>query len=246
MRHRNIVLSITRYAVYFTPAQDHPLSKAAETWLGYSPWSGEPVERSSTAALDANLLEQFTTSARKYGFHATMKAPFRLADGQSEAGLRNACEQFASVSSSTEIERLTAKQLDTYFALVPERQSNELRNLAADAVEHFEPFRAALTEAETQRRLASPLTGAQRTLLSKWGYPYVFDEFRFHLTLGGGVAPKDQAVIASAINTHFAHSIDQPLAIDRIALFRQNTPDSAFEIIGHYELSKVQSVEPLQ
>jgi len=230
-------MTVTRYAVYFTPAQDHPLTAAAEHWLGRSAWRNEDVVRVTPPNTGPDVMERFTRSARKYGFHATMKAPFRLVEGQSEATLLQACEDFASAQAETTINHLIAKQKSTFSALVPAEQSDDLWALAASAVEHFEPFRAPLSGAEMERRLASPLTDRQKELLTRWGYPYVMEEFRFHLTLGGGVSQTEHTALADAINAHFADHIDTPLEVDRIALFRQDNSDTSFRILADYPLT---------
>ena len=230
-------MSVTRYAVYFTPAQDHPLTRDAETWLGRSAWRNEDVRRETPEGTTDDLQERFTRSARKYGFHATLKAPFRLAEGQDEEDLRNACAQFALDHASTDIAELIAKSIGSFSALVPARQSDALRDLAAEAVTYFEPFRAPLTDTEMERRLSSPLTNPQKDLLTRWGYPYVFDEFRFHLTLGGGVSATEHANLGGVIEKHFVSHIGRPLDIDRIALFRQDHADAPFHILADYPLS---------
>ncbi|MEO0547630.1 MAG: DUF1045 domain-containing protein [Pseudomonadota bacterium] len=230
-------MSVTRYAVYFTPAQDHPLTRDAETWLGRSAWRNEDVKRVTLDGTTDNLQERFTRSARKYGFHATMKAPFRLTESQYEEDLRDACAAFALDHAPTDIADLIAKPIGSFSALVPAQQSDGLRDLAAAAVEHFEPFRAPLTDAERERRLSSPLTDRQKDLLTRWGYPYVFDEFRFHLTLGGGVSADEHAKLGGVIDTHFGAHIGRPLDVDRIALFRQDHADVPFYVLADYPLS---------
>ncbi|MEM1038719.1 MAG: DUF1045 domain-containing protein [Pseudomonadota bacterium] len=238
-------MSVTRYAVYFTPAQDHPLTRDAETWLGRSAWRNEDVSRTTLDGTTEELQERFTRSARKYGFHATMKAPFRLAEGLDEKDLRDACAHFALDHAPTEIAEVIAKPIGSFSALVPAQQSDALRNVAAAAVEHFEPFRAPLSDVEMERRLSSPLTAAQKDLLTHWGYPYVFDEFRFHLTLGGGVSADEHANLGRVIEQHFANHIGRPLDVDRIALFRQDHADAPFHILADYPFSASEAAPSL-
>jgi len=228
-------MTVTRYAVYFTPAQDHPLTAAAEHWLGRSAWRNEDVVRVTPPNTGPDVIERFTRSARKYGFHATMKAPFRLVEGQNEATLLQACEDFASAQAETTINHLIAKQKSTFSALVPAEQSDDLWALAASAVEHFEPFRAPLSGAEMERRLASPLTDRQKELLTRWGYPYVMEEFRFHLTLSGRLPAADLAHWSAVVEQNLP-SLDTPFLIDQIALCGERS-DGRFELIQRYALT---------
>src|SRR5690606_24575986 len=76
-----------RYAIYFTPERDHPLTRKAAQWLGRDAFGGETLPPSSAAPLSAAEVAFQTAAARRYGFHATLKAPFRLAEGTSESEL---------------------------------------------------------------------------------------------------------------------------------------------------------------
>ena len=70
-----------------------------------------------------------------------------------------------------------------FVAIVPATPSPGLDELAADCVTGFERFRLPMTAQERSRRLAAGLSQHQTANLERWGYPYVFEEFRFHMTL---------------------------------------------------------------
>ena len=170
-----------RYAIYFTPRQDEPLARIAANWLGRDPFGAatRPVE--AVADLSAAEVAFHTASARRYGFHATLKAPFRLAANETEASLRAGLDHFAEATPVVTIPRLVVSQIDSFFALVPEGPLPPLNRFADDVVRGFDRFRAPLSEAEIKRRSPDSLKPAEFRNLCQWGYPYVFETFRFHI-----------------------------------------------------------------
>ncbi|MEM7748306.1 MAG: DUF1045 domain-containing protein, partial [Pseudomonadota bacterium] len=76
-------------------------------------------------------------------------------------------------------------------------------------------------------RLRSPLTDKQIENLDAWGYPYVFDEFRFHMTLTGRLPEAIQQDALTALRDLYAH-IDRPVTFDGIAICEQPDRDSQF------------------
>lgn len=201
-----------RYAIYYTPNRDDPLTHAAAKWLGRNPYD----------AMATNIkgsFEEVVAAPRKYGFHGTLKAPFRLADSVNENDLLERFYQFQDELEAFDVPPLRLDQLGPFFALVPSTACVALDALAANAVEVFEPFRAPLTDAELAKRKPDQLSAPQKKHLERWGYPYVFDEFRFHLTLTGPVAQEHALSVRQALEEQFAPFIDRPLRIDNCALF---------------------------
>ena len=94
-----------RYAIYFTPGRGHPLSRTAAKWLGRDPFSGETSAPPEIARLSPAEIAYHTAAARSYGFHATLKAPFRLAESETEASLNKAMEMFAGTVAPVIIPR---------------------------------------------------------------------------------------------------------------------------------------------
>lgn len=174
-----------RHALYFTPP-DGPLARFGAAWLGRDLWQGRDLAHPDLPGLPSGRIAELTETPRRYGFHATLKPPFRLAEGQTEAELlthlHDICRQLAPVTLTGGL-RLAG--LNGFAALVPAQPSPALQNLAAEVVRGFEPFRAPLTEAEIARRRPERLTAAQRANLRDWGYPWVMEDFRFHMTLTG-------------------------------------------------------------
>lgn len=175
-----------RYAVYYTPPPGR-FADFGASWLGWDLAAGQPVVQPVLPGLD---LPALTAEPRKYGFHATLKAPFRLAAGCQLGDLRDALAELASGLAPVILSGLRLARLGSFLALVPNENILPLRNLAEKLVIQLDPLRAALTEAEISRRRPEILTARQRAYLDRWGYPYVKDEFQFHMTLSGALQPR--------------------------------------------------------
>ncbi|MBX3573418.1 MAG: DUF1045 domain-containing protein [Mesorhizobium sp.] len=213
-----------RYAIYYTPPEQSELAKKAAAWLGRDAFTGEKSAPVASGPLSAGEVAYHTASARRYGFHATLKAPFRLAPGESEQGLAAAIDAFAASATPPVIARLALKQIDGFFALVPAERSTELETFSAEIVQQFDRFRAPMTDADLARRNPDALSPRELNHLQRWGYPYVLDCFRFHMTLTGRVAGSDVARVRDAIEAHFGDVIGAPLFVDTLAVFVE--PDS--------------------
>ena len=229
-----------RYALYFTPAEDAPLTRAASAWLGRDAFTGENLPQEDHPGFEAGEVFKLTDDPSRYGFHATLKAPFHLAEGKSEADLLKAMEAFAAETSAFDIPSVIVGQLGHFFALVPESLHPPLQKFAADVVETFEPFRAPLSEADIARRKPDTLPPGQRDNLMRWGYPYVFDDFRFHMTLTGPVPEAQAPVMASILKQRFAEFIGRPLRIDGLAIFVEPERSAPFLVHSWLPLKAAQ------
>jgi putative phosphonate metabolism protein len=220
-----------RYAIYFTPPAEDPLTRRASHWLGRDAFSGEMLVQPMIEAFSEATFSELTSDPRRYGFHATMKAPFELASTASEAELVDAFESFAAGQTPFTLASLVLGQIGPFFALVPGTRSPELECLAADCVTVFDRFRAPLNESEIARRRPERLTPNERRNLLTWGYPYVLDDFRFHMTLTGPVEPDDQSTMCAVIETHFCGLLDQPRVIDTLSLFIEPSRGAPFTLL---------------
>lgn len=225
-----------RYAIYFTPHQDDPLTRATARWLGRDPFSGTPVAPVAAAPFSAAEISFHTAAARRYGFHATLKAPFRLAEGETEKGLIAALDDFSRRSEPLCVPRAVVRRLDGFYALVPEEPFAALDAFAAGVVTGFERFRAPLSSEEIDRRNPESLTPGQLKNLQKWGYPYVFEDFRFHMTLTGRVPQSEAARMERAIDAFFGPLLAEPLEITSLALFVEPEPGAPFLVKSFHEL----------
>ena len=202
-----------RAAIYFTPPAGHPLTRTAGVWLGRSAFDGEPT-RSAEPSIDGRV-----AVPARYGFHATMKAPFALAEGTTLTDLDARLARFCAWQRPVTIERLALSHNGGFFALVPEASPPALSELAAEIVRSFEPFRAPLNRADVARRKPESLSERQRRNLWEWGYPYVFSEFHFHMTLTEAVPTAETEKVEAMLRQRFSPFYGEPLAIDALALF---------------------------
>lgn len=223
---------MTRYAIYLVPQPDSALWQFGCRALGYDSFSGSDMPFHDHAFYCANAGDDvmaWTEDPRRYGFHATLKPPFALKDGTTADALEAAAASFAAARKRFAVERLTVKSIGDFLALVPAEASPQLQQLAGDCVRHFEPFRAPLSAADRARRLGRPLSDSQMSNLDQWGYPYVFDEFRFHMTLSGRLASEVRSEAAAALSQLYA-PIDAPLDVDAICICEQADRASRFRV----------------
>ncbi|MBY5408333.1 DUF1045 domain-containing protein [Rhizobium leguminosarum] len=230
-----------RYALYFSPPKDDPLTGAASLWLGRNAFTGETYPAREYAQLGAADQFELTADPRRYGFHATIKAPFSLASSVTEKDLMTVAEDFAQRTQAFEIPELVLGQLGRFFALVPGSVHQPLQDFAAKVVRSFEPFRAALSEADMARRNPEKLSDSQRTHLQRWGYPYVMEDFGFHMTLSGQV-PETRAEVMKAILTErFADFTGRPLSISGLAVFIEEARGGPFKVHSWLPLAGAKS-----
>jgi putative phosphonate metabolism protein len=219
-----------RYALYFSPAEDHPLTEAAAAWLGREADGGGSFPTPVVPGITEGEVHVLTADPRRYGFHATLKAPFELAEGRTEEDLLVALDDFAARTTAFDIPQLVLDQLGRFFALVPDAVYPELQQFAASVVETFEPFRAPLSKADIARRKPDSLDEAHRANLLRWGYPYVFDQFRFHMTLTAQVPPEQSPAMKAELERRFSAFTQRPLPIDGIALFIEPARGADFTV----------------
>ena len=214
-----------RYAVYFDPAPGSELDRFGRWW--FAP-DGPPA----LSGFNQDRLAEIQASARHYGFHATLKAPFALADRCDERDLRAALADFARARAPLVLPPLQPTRLGPYLVLRPAEAAPELEALAADCVRFFEAMRAPLSESDIVRRRRARLTPRQDALLLQWGYPYVMEEFRFHMTLGGPLEPGEMDRAIAALAEPLSGLSRSPFVLDRLSLYFQPDRVSAFGLLA--------------
>lgn len=222
-----------RYAIYYAPQADSALWAKASAWLGYDAYTGEQLERPALPELDGLDLEVLTADPRGYGFHATLKAPFELASDRGEAELLAAAEGRAALLTPFEVP-VAPQALGRFLAFQLQRPSPEMLALHAVSVRDFDAFRAPLSDADLARRREAPLTPEQDARVVAWGYPYIFEDFRFHMTLTGAI--REDAVrerVLCALRDHFARETAEHL-FDGIAVFKQDHRQAPFRILERF------------
>ncbi|MEI4469923.1 DUF1045 domain-containing protein [Frigidibacter sp. MR17.24] len=223
-----------RYAVYWAPPAGD-LADFTARWLGWDAAAGRERAHPALPGLPQPVAE-LTDTPRKYGFHGTLKPPFRLVDGADPARLCAAVERLAAGLAPVRLQGLRLARLGRFLALVPEGDTAGLAALAATLVRELDPWRAPLTTEDILRRHAARLNPGQKALLDRWGYPYVMDEFRFHLTLTGALADEAEAeAVAVALEPEIAPYLPRPLEIEDICLFGE-AEDGRFHILHRYPL----------
>lgn len=222
-----------RFAIYAAPGS--ALRERAEQWLGRSV-TGDPVAPGLPDGWTREAIDAITVDARRYGFHGTLKAPFRLAEGRTPDELDAAVARFAAGQDATVIPSLALARLGGFFALVPGEETSGLHALAGKVVTGLDEFRSPATEDEIARRNPAALSPRQRDLLSAWGYPYVLDEFRFHLTLTDRIPDGRRPEVESVLNGWFADLLGADVAIDALAVFIEDEPGAPFRLRGLHPL----------
>lgn len=225
-----------RFAIYFAPSATSNLWERAATWLGRDAADGE-LFSGPVAGIDRDRLLNLTQSANRYGFHATIKAPMLLADGMTQADLQEALAEFAGRHQPFSLGQLKLASLHGFLALVLDGEHEQLQDFAAHVVEDFEPFRAPLSVKDRAKR-AQGLSERQIELLDAYGYPYVFEEFQFHMTLTDRLAGEDEQEVMQAAATWFGPVLEEPLLFDRLSLFHEPDTGKPFRRLADFKLGQ--------
>jgi ribose 1,5-bisphosphokinase len=223
-----------RHALYFAPEPASAWGRFGSAWLGRCAASGEAIKQPVIAGVAAAEQATLTESPRRYGFHATLKAPFRLrADAPLEA-ICGALDSFCASRVAFRIPRLQVAMLDDFLAVTLAAPDARISELAAACVTEFDRFRAPLDEAELARRRALPLTDREDALLRRWGYPHVLDAYRFHLSLSGRLRGAHPALV-DALQRAARAALDalalEPLVLESVCLFEEPAPGAPLRII---------------
>jgi putative phosphonate metabolism protein len=225
-----------RFAIYYTPAPGSALARFGSAILAYDCDAGAPIARRKLDGIDRDAAAAATSEPARYGFHGTLTAPFALAPGRSAEELRDALAAFAARRAPVPLGRLKVAPISGFTALVPAGPQDDVRTLAGDCVTAFNDFRAPLSARDRERRLAARLSPRQIELLDRWGYPYVFSEFRFHMTLTGRLPEHEQARWQTALAAAFLPLAETAVEIDAISLLRQDDRDGFFRVIARQPL----------
>jgi putative phosphonate metabolism protein len=220
-----------RIALYYAPGTDDPLHQRASAWLGRDAVIGAEIPQPAIAGVD---IAEVTADARGYGFHATLKPPFRV-QGDIQAALQ-AAQNFAARTAPFALPPLQITDLDGFLALRESAPCPALQALADGAVTALDAHRAPATEAEIARRKPEKLSPRQREYLASWGYPYVFAEWRFHMTLTRRLTPAEKAIILPAVTDALGDAPAISRTVTDICIFAQAAPGAPFTILERLKL----------
>jgi putative phosphonate metabolism protein len=225
-----------RYALYYAPNPDTALWQFGSDLIGYDAETGRDRAPPQPFGSIADW-SRLTDDPRRYGFHATLKAPFYLADGVDEDKLVRQVGAFARSQEPVPLGALTVSALGPFLALTGPSAPDELSAFAGRCVGAFEHLRAPLSDADRERRLKSPLTARQKIYLQQYGYPYVHEEFRFHMSLTGPLAGDRLEDIFESVSALYARSVPEvEVLLDQIAIFIQPSRDERFRVLERFPL----------
>ncbi len=229
-----------RYAVYFAPNPGTLAWLAGSHWLGRCAALLQPMQQLDIHGVAREELKRLTAAPRRYGWHATLKAPFALAPGVDWLTLHHAVQSLADSLQPFSMPPMQVERIDDFMALVPvatHPANARIQAAAAACVTQLQPLAAPLSDGDLARRRAAGLTPGQDALLQQWGYPFVLEEFRFHMSLTGSLAGSDDEtveLVQDAADQFFADL--PPLRFNSLALFAEPTPGADFVLLDHLEL----------
>jgi putative phosphonate metabolism protein len=218
-----------RYAVYFAPDKYSAWREFGARWLGRDEYDNSALPQPALDGMPPQAFAQITQEPRRYGFHATLKAPLRLAAGCDETILMRRLNALASTLKPVALGPLRVAAIGDFVALVPDAEPVGLQALAAACVRELDDLRAPLLEAERARRRAELLDARGIELLDLYGYPQVMERFRFHMTLTGPVDTAAAQSVIRAVAPEIARlNASAPLSLDRLCLFIERAPGEPF------------------
>ena len=220
-----------RYAIYFVPAAASELFRFGSAVLGYDCYTGASVKRPPGFDAEPDLWDRLTAEPRRYGFHATLKAPFHLSPSCAEAQLVSALHSFAGLGHTIPAFTPMVQMLSGFAAIVPGAASPATDELAGKCTTIFDAFRAPMSAQERAQRVAAGLNQSQIANLDRWGYPFLFADFRFHMTLTGKIHLNQRDVLDKLQGALSRACKDRVVPIERISLVRQNDAESPFRVI---------------
>jgi putative phosphonate metabolism protein len=230
--------SSSRYAIYFAPAESSLLDRLGSHWLGRDARTGETMTTELPASISLETWQAATDSPRRYGFHATLKPPFKLVKGMRAEDLKDALAKLAETQQAFSLPRLSLGTLGRFLALVLSTPSPALHDLAASCVRELDAFREPPDAVEIAKRMHPSLTKNEQQNLIAWGYPYVLDTWKFHMSLTSSLKPEDLELFREHLARRFSEVCEQPLLCDSICLFEEPAPNHPLLLIERYPLSK--------
>lgn len=211
-----------RHAAYFAPHQDQLLAELGGQWLGRCALTRRALGAPSFQEIASAKLGQYTAAATRYGWHATMKAPFTLKAGLPVDAIPEAFTNFAHSQEAITLAPLVLRNMGDYLALLPSEPSDALQALAFACVRALHPLAAPLTAQQLAQRRQARLSPEQDAMLLEWGYPFVGAQFQWHMTLTGSMhalPPADVQLLHEAAMQWFDPVLNRPITLDAISWF---------------------------
>ena len=227
--------NFSRYAVYFSPPEADYLSKFLAGWFGWNAHNGQNVPYHILENLNYDLSD-ITKEQYRYGFHGTLKPPFSLVDTKNLNDLKLALVELSKSIKKFEIPSISLKVLNGFVAIVSTTENRPIMALAKKCVEELDLFREVESVERIQRRRSRTFSKSEEYNLKRWGYPYVMDNFQFHLTMSGRLKPEVLKNVIEVLNSELQGVLNKPLPIGEICLFGENASNGNFQIIQKFSL----------
>jgi len=224
-----------RYALYAAPPSGSALAAFGAAWLGYDAETGQTLAPPVIDGLTPDRWDLLTKRARHYGFHGTFKAPFELANGKSAKEMIDALADFAAARHAFDLP-LTLARIGGFLALVPATEIAAVNDLANVCVDAFDGFRRPETPDQVAKRRAG-LSARQSAHLDRWGYPYVFEDYRYHMTLTDPLPGEESERLQGALAELLKPLLAQPMRLDAICLFTQSDRAAPFRLTRRFPLA---------
>ena len=226
-----------RYAIYYAPAPGSPWWQFGAHWLGRDECKDSALTQPVLTHIKPEVLRSITSSPRRYGFHATLKAPFGLAVGRTVAQLQSRLNMLARTLQPVAVGPLHAIALGDFLALVPTHAPEKLMQLASACVRDLDDLRRPLEPEDLARRRPKKMDARALELLHQYGYPHVLERFRFHFSLTGPVTPESAQTVLHEVQDRVAYlNATEPLRLDRLCLFVEPGHGQAFTRMADVEL----------
>ncbi len=226
-----------RHAAYFAPAPDSAAWQLGVQWLGRCPHSGQNLAQPVPEFWEPAAFAQITREPRRYGWHATLKAPFALATHSSPMDLRACFVEVAAAVKVPIVLDVELAQVGNFLALVPRQRCTSLHGLADACVRQLHPCAAPLPPSEIARRRGCGLTVRQEDMLAQWAYPYVFEDFAFHITLTGALdalSAEQSQHLRQHARAWFEPLLSQGLRVDGLSWFVEDQPGADFRWVERF------------
>lgn len=228
-----------RFAIYFAPPPGSDWWAAGSRWLGRDAASNTRIEQPGFDGLAPEQQRQLTAEPARYGWHATLKAPFVLSEGVGLDDLRGALQALAASFTAFHMPALQVRQLGNFLALCPEGDKEAINAVASACVTRLDRLAAPLSSDELERRRRKgSLSTQEDALLVRWGYPYVLERYRFHLSLTGNLQGVDDTTakhLEQAAQVWFGAL--PPCPFDGLSLFVEPTQGADFVFVERWELA---------
>jgi putative phosphonate metabolism protein len=224
----------SRYAVYFSPEPGSPLDEFGRHWLGReeTTTTKQRLTLPVVPGVPTERVRALTESTWRYGFHGTLKPPFELNPASSREALLAAAGIFAKSLAPVELPPMELAVIGKFIALTPAASSAGLESLAAQCVRAFEGFRVPLTAEQTANYMRNKLTVHQTQMLEHWGYPYVMEEFRFHISLTDRIDDANERnAMMKAVQTSVGKVVNTPIVVRDLSVFHQVERDQPMTVL---------------